>query len=57
MTIGTLGDIAHRAAARGVRSPAVIVAGDVVTMSPYADGAFAEAAHRDPATTDLVRNP
>ena len=38
VTIGTLGDIAFRAARRGVRSPAVIVAGDVVALSPYAAG-------------------
>ncbi|WP_423057984.1 uroporphyrinogen-III C-methyltransferase [Brevibacterium linens] len=58
VTIGTLGDIAFRAARRGVRSPAVIVAGDVVTLSPYADGAFTQAT--EPAAThasELVRNP
>lgn len=36
VTIGTLSTIAHQAAARGVRSPAVVVVGDVVTLSPYA---------------------
>lgn len=36
VTIGTLGTIAHQAAARGVRSPAVVVVGDVVRLSPYA---------------------
>ena len=57
-TIGTLGDIAFRAARRGVRSPAVIVAGDVVTLSPYADGAFTQATEPAAAhASDLVRNP
>ncbi|GAA1643435.1 uroporphyrinogen-III C-methyltransferase [Microbacterium flavum] len=36
VTIGTLATIAHQAAARGVRSPAVVVVGDVVALSPYA---------------------
>ncbi|MDR6868805.1 uroporphyrin-III C-methyltransferase/precorrin-2 dehydrogenase/sirohydrochlorin ferrochelatase/uroporphyrin-III C-methyltransferase [Microbacterium resistens] len=34
VTIGTLGTIAHLAAVRRVRSPAVIVVGDVVSLSP-----------------------
>ncbi len=58
VTIGTLGTIAFHAARRGVRSPAIIVAGDVVTLSPYADGAFTSAL--DPAaahTAELLRNP
>lgn len=36
VTVGTLGTIAAQAALRGVRSPAVVVAGDVVALSPYA---------------------
>lgn len=40
VTIGTLGTIAIQAAKRGVTSPAVVVAGDVVRLSPYAAGAF-----------------
>ncbi len=34
VTVGTLADIADRAGAVGVRSPAVVVVGDVVTLSP-----------------------
>ncbi|WP_447913938.1 uroporphyrinogen-III C-methyltransferase [Microbacterium phyllosphaerae] len=36
VTVGTLGTIAHLAAARQVRSPAVVVIGDVVALSPHA---------------------
>ncbi|MGW4929243.1 uroporphyrinogen-III C-methyltransferase [Agromyces sp. NPDC004153] len=36
VTIGTLDTIALQAARRGIRSPAVVVVGDVVTLSPYA---------------------
>ncbi|MCS3443300.1 uroporphyrinogen-III C-methyltransferase [Microbacterium phyllosphaerae] len=36
VTVGTLETIAHLAAARQVRSPAVVVIGDVVALSPYA---------------------
>ncbi len=36
VTIGTLDTIAAQAEARGVRSPAVIVVGDVVRLSPHA---------------------
>ena len=36
VTIGTLGTIAHLAATRQVRSPAVVVVGDVVRLSPHA---------------------
>jgi len=36
VTVGILSTIAHQAAARGVRSPAVVVVGDVVRLSPYA---------------------
>lgn len=38
VTVGTLGDIAGRAATVGVSSPAVIVVGDVVLLSPHAHG-------------------
>ncbi|WP_240948904.1 uroporphyrinogen-III C-methyltransferase [Microbacterium salsuginis] len=36
VTIGTLATIAQQAAERGIRSPAVVVVGDVVRLSPYA---------------------
>ncbi|MFE6254119.1 uroporphyrinogen-III C-methyltransferase [Agromyces sp. NPDC057865] len=36
VTVGTLDTIALQAARRGIRSPAVVVVGDVVTLSPYA---------------------
>ncbi|MEX0159336.1 MULTISPECIES: uroporphyrinogen-III C-methyltransferase [unclassified Microbacterium] len=36
VTVGTLGTIAHLAAVRQVRSPAVVVVGDVVALSPHA---------------------
>lgn len=36
VTVGTLASIAQQAAARGVRSPAVVVVGDVVRLSPFA---------------------
>jgi uroporphyrin-III C-methyltransferase/precorrin-2 dehydrogenase/sirohydrochlorin ferrochelatase len=35
-TVGTLGDIAERARAAGASSPAVVVVGDVVALSPHA---------------------
>jgi siroheme synthase len=35
VTVGTLGTIAAQAAERGIRSPAVVVVGDVVRLSPY----------------------
>lgn len=54
VTIGTLNTIASQAARRGVRSPAIVVAGDVVTCSPYAIGAFARVAETEP---ELMRNP
>lgn len=41
VTIGTLGTIAAQAAARGIRSPAVVVVGDVVRLSPYAPAELA----------------
>ncbi|MFF2372185.1 uroporphyrinogen-III C-methyltransferase [Agromyces sp. NPDC058110] len=40
VTVGTLDTIALQAARRGVRSPAVVVVGDVVTLSPYAPEAI-----------------
>jgi uroporphyrin-III C-methyltransferase/precorrin-2 dehydrogenase/sirohydrochlorin ferrochelatase/uroporphyrin-III C-methyltransferase len=36
VTVGTLATIAQQAAERGIRSPAVVVVGDVVRLSPYA---------------------
>ena len=45
VTIGTLGTIAHLAAARQVRSPAVVVIGEVVRLSPFA-------ASLEPASAD-----
>ncbi len=45
VTIGTLASIAHQAAVRKVRSPAVVVVGDVVGLSPYAPADIAAAAH------------
>ena len=41
VTVGTLASIAHQAAERGIRSPAVVVVGDVVRLSPYAPAGFA----------------
>ncbi|MFH8252733.1 uroporphyrinogen-III C-methyltransferase [Microbacterium sp. B2969] len=41
VTVGTLATIAAQAAERGVRSPAVVVVGDVVRVSPYAPDAIA----------------
>ncbi|KAF2413626.1 uroporphyrinogen-III C-methyltransferase [Microbacterium sp. B35-04] len=41
VTVGTLSTIAHQAAARGIRSPAVVVVGDVVRLSPYAPAELA----------------
>jgi uroporphyrin-III C-methyltransferase/precorrin-2 dehydrogenase/sirohydrochlorin ferrochelatase len=41
VTIGTLGTIAEQAEARGVRSPAVIVVGDVVALRPHAPSTHA----------------
>ncbi|GAA1509583.1 uroporphyrin-III C-methyltransferase [Agromyces terreus] len=40
VTVGTLDTIALQAARRGIRSPAVVVVGDVVTLSPYAPDAI-----------------
>jgi len=41
VTVGTLATIAHQAAERGIRSPAAVVIGDVVRLSPYAPASFA----------------
>jgi uroporphyrin-III C-methyltransferase len=41
VTVGTLATIATQAAERGIRSPAVVVVGDVVRVSPYAPEALA----------------
>lgn len=48
VTVGTLATIAHQAAARGVRSPAVVVVGDVVTLSPYTPADLAAATPAEP---------
>lgn len=52
VTIGTLDTIAHQAAVRGVRSPAVVVVGDVVRLSPYAPAELATSAFAAPPTID-----
>ena len=52
VTIGTLGTITALAAARQVRSPAVIVVGDVVSLSPHAAGRFADGATIHGAETE-----
>lgn len=44
VTVGTLGTIAAQAATRGIRSPAVVVIGDVVRISPYAPASLAVSA-------------
>jgi uroporphyrin-III C-methyltransferase len=44
ITVGTLATIAHQAAERGIRSPAVVVVGDVVRLSPYAPAELAVSA-------------
>lgn len=55
VTIGTLGTIAEQAAHRGVRSPAVVVIGDVVRLSPYAPAELAaSAAQRAGIAPDLT---
>jgi uroporphyrin-III C-methyltransferase len=41
VTVGTLATIAQQAALRGVRSPAVVVVGDVVRLSPFVPDALA----------------
>ncbi|HEY9310164.1 MAG TPA: uroporphyrinogen-III C-methyltransferase [Microbacterium sp.] len=54
VTVGTLSTIAHQAAARGIRSPAVVVVGDVVRLSPYAPAALAtlDLSSYDPLTPE-----
>jgi uroporphyrin-III C-methyltransferase len=42
--VGTLGTIAAQAAERGIRSPAVVVVGDVVRISPYCPAELAVSA-------------
>lgn len=44
VTVGTLGTIAAQAAERGILSPAVVVVGDVVRISPYAPADLAVSA-------------
>lgn len=46
VTVGTLDTIAYQAAVRGIRSPAVVVVGDVVRLSPYAPADLASPAGR-----------
>jgi uroporphyrin-III C-methyltransferase len=48
VTVGTLETIAVQAAHRGIRSPAVIVVGDVVTLSPYAPEAISNRKAQQP---------
>ncbi|GAA4776443.1 uroporphyrinogen-III C-methyltransferase [Microbacterium gilvum] len=47
VTFGTLQTIAHEAARRKVRNPAVVVIGDVVTLSPLAPSELVDAVRRD----------
>ncbi|WES63485.1 uroporphyrinogen-III C-methyltransferase [Microbacter sp. GSS18] len=54
VTIGTLSTIAAQAAQRGVRSPAVVVVGDVVRLSPYAPD---DLKTLDLASFDPVKGP
>lgn len=54
VTVGTLSTIAQQAATRGVRSPAVVVVGDVVRLSPYAPE---ELAARDLSSFDPLAPP
>jgi len=55
VTIGTLGTITGLAAARQVRSPAVIVVGDVVRLSPHAvDAATVSSRAPKPHWTDAL---
>lgn len=57
VTVGTLATIAHQAAARGIRSPAVVVVGDVVRLSPYApaDWAALDLTQYDPLAPERLR--
>ena len=52
VTVGPLGTIAHQAAVRGIRSPAVVVVGDVVRLSPYAPAELAASAFTAPPAID-----
>lgn len=52
VTIGTLADIADKAEAVGVSSPAVIVVGDVVRLSPFAAQAETDSATDSETITD-----
>jgi uroporphyrin-III C-methyltransferase len=52
VTVGTLDTIAYQAAVRGVRSPAVVVVGDVVRLSPYAPAELAASAFAAPPAID-----
>ena len=55
VTIGTLGTIAHLAASRQVRSPAVVVVGDVVALASSAtDAAPEKAPVAQPAPPDFA---
>ena len=57
VTVGTLSTIAHQAAERGIRSPAVVVVGDVVRLSPYAPAELATLDHSqyDPLAPERLR--
>lgn len=57
VTVGTLATIAHQAAERGIRSPAVVVVGDVVRLSPYAPAELAtlDLSVYDPLTPEHAR--
>lgn len=57
VTIGTLGTIAHLAAGRQVRSPAVVVVGDVVRLSPHAASALAGSVPAAPAVLATESRP
>ncbi|MGO2112390.1 MAG: uroporphyrinogen-III C-methyltransferase [Pseudoclavibacter sp.] len=56
VTVGTLATIAHQAAERSIRSPAVIVVGDVVRLSPHATAELAtlELDRFDPLATPVA---
>ena len=57
VTVGTLATIAHQAADRGIRSPAVVVVGDVVRLSPYAPAEWAalDLSQYDPLASERLR--
>lgn len=52
VTVGTLDTIAYQAAVRGIRSPAVVVVGDVVRLSPYAPADLVGSAFAAPPAID-----